>query len=69
MVELLGDKTTLTAVTGDAFKSSRLERMLAAKNLTTSYKLYWLRGIVDEVIAGNETIPLRRLAARMVSKA
>ena len=69
MVELPGDKATLIAVTGDAFKSSHLERMLAPRSLTTSYKLYWMRGIFDEVIAGNEQIPLRRLAARMVSKA
>lgn len=42
----------LTEATGDAFRSSRLDRMLA--NFSASYKLYWLRGVFDEAIAEAE---------------
>ncbi|MBP3884466.1 MAG: hypothetical protein J6D54_05965 [Olsenella sp.] len=57
----------LTDATGDAFRSSRLDRMLS--NFAASYKLYWLRSVVDEAIAGSDVVPLRCLAARMVALA
>lgn len=41
------------ATTGDAFRSSRMQRMLS--NLTTSYKLYWLAGVFEEAVAGRGT--------------
>lgn len=52
---------------GDAFKSSRMERML--RNLTASYKLYWLRGVFDEAVLGEGVVPMRCVAARMVAQA
>ena len=66
MVELPGNQA-LTDATGDAFKSSRLDLML--RNFAASYKLYWLRGIFDEAVEGNDIVPMRRIAARMVSLA
>lgn len=55
----------ILASTDDAFKASRLERMV--ERTTNSYKLYWLRAIVDEVLDGNVSIPFTRLTARMVA--
>ncbi len=66
MAELPGNQALIDA-TGDAFRSSRLERMLS--NFAASYKLYWLRGIFDEAVAGSDVVPMRRLAARMVALA
>ena len=54
-------------ITDDAFKASRLEQMLS--NFTNSYKLYWLRGIFEEVVAGNTELPLRLVATQMVASA
>ena len=58
---------TLIAATGDAFKSSRLDQML--RNFAASYKLYWLKGVFDEVVDGNDSPTFERLAARMVASA
>lgn len=55
------------ATTGDAFWSSRMQRMLS--NLTTSYKLYWLAGVFEEAVAGREHVTFARIAARMVAAA
>lgn len=57
----------LVGATGDAFKSSRLDQML--RNFAASYKLYWLKGVFDEVVEGNSSIPFERLAARMIASA
>lgn len=57
----------LLIVTCDAFKAANLERMLS--NFTNSYKLYWLKGIFEEVIAGNTEPPLYLIAARMIASA
>ena len=57
----------LAAATGDAFRSSRLDRMMS--HFVASYKLYWLRGVFDEAVAGADIVPMRRLAARMVAMA
>ena len=57
----------ILATTGDAFRSSRMQRMLS--NLTTSYKLYWLAGIFEEVVAGRTHLAFARVAARMVAAA
>lgn len=66
MAELLGAQGSLLG-TGDAFKSSRLERMLS--NFAASYKLYWFKGIFDEVCAGNDQMAFGRVVARMVAAA
>ena len=50
--------TSTLLFTGDAFKSSRLERMV--KNMTNSYKIYWLKAFVDEVLDGAEHITFKR---------
>jgi hypothetical protein len=59
--------TSTLLFTGDAFKSSRLERMV--KNMTNSYKIYWLKAFVDEVLDGAEHITFKRMSARMVAEA
>ena len=66
MVERPGE-AALLAATGDAFKSSHLERMLT--NLTASYKLYWLNGIFEEVRTGNARMSFKRVSARMIASA
>jgi hypothetical protein len=66
MAELPRDQA-LTQATGDAFKSSRLDLML--RNFAASYKLYWLRGVFDEALEGSDVVPMRNVAARMVSLA
>jgi len=38
-------------------------------NFTASYKLYWLRGVFDEALEGNDMVPMRHVAARMVALA
>jgi len=55
----------LIAQTNDEFKSSRLERMLSS--MTNSYKHFWLKAFVDEVLAGTESIPFSVMCARMVA--
>lgn len=44
-----------------------LESML--DNKSSSYKLFWFKGIYDEVMKGNVTIPYRRVVARMIASA
>jgi len=66
MAQLLGDQTLVNA-TGDAFKSSRLERMLTG--FSASYKLYWFKGVFDEALEGNDHVPFERIAARMIASA
>ena len=66
MAELPGNQT-LSDATGDAFRSSRLDKMLS--NFAASYKLYWLRSVFDEALAGSDVVPMRHLAARMVALA
>ncbi|MCH4266649.1 MAG: hypothetical protein LKF79_08410 [Solobacterium sp.] len=51
----------------DTFESRYLERMVS--HTTASYKLYWLQGILQEVIQGHRVIPLSSITARMVSSA
>ena len=51
------------AVTGDAFKASRLERMPG--NFTASYKIYFLKAVFDAAISGDSCVghgPRRVLA-------
>lgn len=47
--------------------SSMFSKMIFKK--TTSYKLYWLYAIIEEVIHGNAEISFQRLVSRMVSLA
>ena len=68
MAELLGTQGVGALLgTGDAFKSSRLERMLS--NFAASYKIYWLKGVFEEVCAGNGEMTFKRVVARMVASA
>lgn len=39
------------------------------RNFAASYKLYWLKGVFDEAVAGNRFVSFERLAARMVAAA
>ena len=48
------------STTGDARKAAYLERMLS--NFTNSYKLYWLKGVFEEVVAGNAKAEIEDLA-------
>lgn len=66
MAELPRHQALINA-TGDAFRSSRLDRMLS--NFSASYKLYWLRAVFDEAVENSDAVPMRRLAARMVATA
>ena len=66
MAELPSSEMLVTA-TGDAFKSSRLDRML--RNFSASYKLYWLKGVFDEAVEGNLDVTFEKLAARMIAAA
>lgn len=52
-------------ITDDAFKASRLERMLA--NFTASYKLYFLKAIFDVAVSDEAYASYELLAARMVA--
>lgn len=54
-------------ITDDAFKASRLERMLA--NFTASYKLYFLKAIFDVAVSDEAYASYELLAARMVAYA
>ena len=66
MAELLGAQGVGTLLgTGDAFKSSRLERMLS--NFAASYKMYWLKGVFEEVCAGRTEMTFAHVVARMVA--
>lgn len=48
-------------------ESGYLESMLG--NFSTSYKLFWFRGIFTEIIKGNTEISYRRIVARMIAAA
>ncbi len=48
-------------------ESGYLESML--DNFSTSYKLFWFKGIFAEVIKGNTEISYRRIVARMIAAA
>ena len=50
--------------------SSRLQQMLADERLVTSYQLYWLGAILDELKEpeANPSIPYRRIVLRMIAK-
>ena len=53
--------------TDTASKMSQLDEMLS--NFTNSYKLFWFKSIFIEAINGNTRLPLRSVAARMISLA
>lgn len=61
MAELL----TLPSLTADVSKAAYLERML--DNNSASYKYYWFKGILDEVVSGNDAMSFTRLVARMAA--
>lgn len=63
MAELL----TLSSLTADVSKAAYLERML--DNNSASYKYYWFKGILDEVVSGNDAMSFTRLVARMAASA
>ena len=62
-----GTNQSPLAVTDDAFKASRLERMLS--NFTASYKIYFLKAVFDAAISGEPCVAYDRLAASMVASA
>ncbi|WP_353892464.1 HNH endonuclease domain-containing protein [Proteinivorax hydrogeniformans] len=45
-----------------------LNQSIAFKQLTNSYKIYWLYAVFEEVIRGNRQIPFETLVCRMVAK-
>lgn len=45
-----------------------LDQLLNFKNLDTSYKLFWLKGILDEVQLGAHKITFQKLAIRMIAE-
>lgn len=57
----------ILTLASDAFMSARLERMLSS--MTNSYKIYWLKAYIDEVLDGAGEITFRRMTARMVADA
>jgi len=46
-----------------------LEKMLNHSNMATSYKAYWLKGIIEEVIEESQIITFDRLINRMIVNA
>lgn len=56
----------LENIVSDVSKAALLERML--DDNTSSYKFYWLRGIVDEICKGNSEISYVRIVSRMISE-
>ena len=60
-------KESILKTTGDSFKSAHLERMIT--NLTTSYKVYWLKGVFEEAVQGTSRVSFRKIVARMVAEA
>ena len=55
----------LEGAVSEVSKASLLERML--DDNTSSYKFYWLRGIVNEICKGNSEISYVRIVSRMIS--
>lgn len=55
--------------TGNEFMDARMERMISGGSMTNSYKILWLRGIFEEVLAGSCEIPLKRITVRMCAAA
>ncbi len=62
-----GTNQSPLAVTDDAFKASRLERMPG--NFTASYKIYFLKAVFDAAVSGESRVAYDRLAASMVASA
>ncbi|WP_246451799.1 hypothetical protein [Alkalicella caledoniensis] len=46
-----------------------LEKLLDYNYLTNSYKIYWFSGMFKEIIRGNNKIPFKRIACRMICDA
>lgn len=63
------NSSSLAFQTTDEFRSSRLERMISGGSMTNSYKILWLRGVFEEVLAGNTDISFARVVARMCAAA
>lgn len=45
-----------------------LDQLLNFKNLDTSYKLFWVKGILDEVKDGTQKIKFQKIALRMLAE-
>ncbi|MGB4661271.1 MAG: HNH endonuclease domain-containing protein [Mobilitalea sp.] len=51
----------------DIVESGYLENML--KNLSTSYKLFWFKGILHEIMVGEKELEFNKVVARMIAAA
>lgn len=62
-------KETDKLSTFDAQHDARIESMFLGGKLANCYKILWLRGFIDEVVAGRTEIPYRNIVARMMAAA
>ena len=46
-----------------------LERMLERSNKVTSYKAYWMIGVLEEIIEGHDVIDFDKVVSRMITNA
>jgi len=46
-----------------------LERMLNTRRMATSYKAYWMMGVIEEIIEGNDVISFDSIVCRMITNA
>ncbi|MCF8019478.1 MAG: HNH endonuclease [Vallitaleaceae bacterium] len=46
-----------------------LERMLERSNMVTSYKAYWMIGVLEEIIEGHDVIDFDKVVSRMITNA
>lgn len=46
-----------------------LEKLLDLENLSTSYKLFWFAGILEEIKQGKQEMSFRRIVCRMLTSA
>ncbi|MDA3847754.1 MAG: HNH endonuclease [Vallitaleaceae bacterium] len=46
-----------------------LESMLDRSNMTASYKAFWLQGIIEEIVVGNDRMTFHQVVCRMIATA
>ena len=66
--ETIGGANMLSLPQESSIDAKLLERMLE-DHLTTSYKLFWFRGIYKEIINDHKEITFRRVVCRMIVEA
>ncbi|MEN1761432.1 HNH endonuclease domain-containing protein [Anoxynatronum sibiricum] len=52
-----------------SFEAIKLVQMLADKSMTNSYKIFWLRGIIDSAIEGKTVVNIEDNVIKMISEA